>query len=85
MGKLFDPQQAAKALNSGNSVLALALDRLGQPGAKDELRLGFELLQRSLEALSPAKFLEAKPDLWLYFYEDFLAAYDQKLRKEWPP
>ena len=65
----LDPQQAAKALNSGNSVLALALDRLGQPGAKDELRLGFELLQRSLEALNPAKFLEAKPDLWLYFYE----------------
>jgi hypothetical protein len=79
----LEPQQAAKALNSGNSVLALALDRLGQPGAKDELRVGFELLQRSLEALDPAEFLKTKPDLWLYFYEDFLAAYDQKLRKDY--
>jgi hypothetical protein len=81
--KDLEPQQAAKALNSGNSVLALALDRLGQPGAKDELRIGFELLQRSLEALDPAEFLKTKPDLWLYFYEIFLAAYDQKLRKDY--
>lgn len=69
-------------MNSDNNVLALALDRLGQPGAKEELRLSFELLQRSLEALNP-EFLKAKPDLWLYFYEDFLAAYDSKLRKDY--
>jgi hypothetical protein len=46
------------------------------------LRVGFELLQRSLEALNPHDFLKSKPDLWLYFYEDFLAAYDPKLRKD---
>ncbi len=27
--------------------------------------------------------LKSKPDLWLYFYEDFLAAYDPKLRKDY--
>src|SRR6516162_1104195 len=49
---------------------------------REELRVGFELLQRSLEALNPHDFLKSKPDLWLYFYEDFLAAYDPKLRKD---
>ena len=41
------------------------------------------MLQRSLEALDPHDFLKSKPDLWLYFYEDFLAAYDPKLRKDY--
>ena len=45
--------------------------------------MGFELLRRSLEALDPADFLKSNPDLWLYFYEDFLAAYDPKLRKKY--
>jgi hypothetical protein len=36
-----------------------------------------------MEALDPAEFLKTKPDLWLYFYEDFLAAYDPKLRKDY--
>ena len=49
---------------------------------RGELRVGFELLQRSLEALNLHDFLKSSPDLWLYFYEDFLAAYDPKLRKD---
>jgi len=77
------PVEAAAALNSGNNLLARALELLGQPGARDELRVGFELLQRSLEALDPQAFLKTKPDLWLYFYEDFLAAYDPKLRNDY--
>ena len=27
--------------------------------------------------------MKTKPDLWLYFYEDFLAAYDAKLRRDY--
>jgi len=77
------PIDAAKTLDKGNRLLARALKLLGQSGARDELRTGFELLQRSLEALDPAQFLKGKPDLWLYFYEDFLAAYDPKLRKDY--
>ncbi len=77
------PAEAAKTLDRGNGLLARALELLGQPGARDELRVGFELLQRSLEALVPAEFLKTKPDLWLYFYEDFLAAYDPKLRNDY--
>ena len=79
----LDPATAAAALNRNNSVLALALERLGQKEAREELRVGFDLLQRSLMALNPRNFLKADPDIWLYFYEDFLAAYDPKLRKDY--
>lgn len=79
----LDPAEAAKTLDKGNRLLARALELLGQPDARKELRVGFELLQRSLEALDPHDFMKSKPDLWLYFYEDFLAAYDPKLRRDY--
>ena len=79
----LDPSAAASQLDKNNGVLALALDRLGQRKAREELRVGFELLQRSLKALNPDEFLKTGPDIWLYFYEDFLAAYDPKLRKDY--
>ena len=79
----LDPTDAAKALDKNNGLLARTLEILGQEGARDELRVGFDLLQRSLEALNPSDFLKSSPDLWLYFYEDFLAAYDPKLRKDY--
>ena len=77
------PTEAAQTLDKNNGLLARTLELLGQKGAREELRVGFELLQRSLEALSPYDFLKSKPDLWLYFYEDFLEAYDPKLRKDY--
>jgi hypothetical protein len=77
------PAEAAKTLDKNNGLLARTLELLGQPDARKELSVGFELLQRSLEALDPHDFLKSKPDLWLYFYEDFLAAYDPKLRKDY--
>ena len=40
-------------------------------------------MQRSLLALNPHEFLKTDPDIWLYFYEDFLAAYDPKLRRDY--
>lgn len=79
----LDPADAAKTLDKNNGLLAQALKLLGQDDARKELSVGFELLQRSLEALNPHDFLKSKPDLWLYFYEDFLAAYDAKLRKDY--
>lgn len=78
----LEPAEAAKTLDKKNGLLARTLELLGQKNAQAELRVGFELLQRSLEALDPADFLKSNPDLWLYFYEDFLAAYDPKLRKD---
>jgi hypothetical protein len=79
----LDPAEAAKTLDKNNGLLARTLELLGQPEARKELSVGFEMLQRSLEALNPHDFLKSKPDLWLYFYEDFLAAYDAKLRKDY--
>lgn len=79
----LEPAVAAKTLDKNNGLLARALELLGQKAARDELAVGFEMLQRSLEALNPHDFLKSKPDLWLYFYEDFLAAYDAKLRKDY--
>lgn len=79
----LEPTEAAKTLDKGNRLLARTLELLGQPAAREELRIGFELLQRSLEALSPHEFLKSNPDLWLYFYEDFLAKYDPKLRRDY--
>ena len=79
----LEPTEAAKTLDKNNGLLARALELLGQKAARDELAVGFEMLQRSLEALDPHDFLKSKPDLWLYFYEDFLAAYDPKLRKDY--
>ena len=79
----LDPTEAAKTLDKNNGLLARTLELLGHPDARKELAVGFEMLQRSLEALDPHDFLKSKPDFWLYFYEDFLAAYDPKLRKDY--
>ena len=79
----LDPAEAAKTLDANNGLLACTLELLGQKDARAELVVGFEMLKRSLEALDPHDFLKSKPDLWLYFYEDFLAAYDPKLRKDY--
>jgi hypothetical protein len=79
----LDPAVAAKTLDKNNGLLARTLELLGQAEARKELVVGFEMLQRSLEALDPHDFLKSKPDLWLYFYEDFLSAYDPKLRKDY--
>ena len=79
----LSPSRAAKTLDQNNGLLARALELLGQDDARQELRVGFELLGRSLEALDPHEFLKSDPDLWLYFYEDFLAAYDPKLRQNY--
>lgn len=79
----LDPTEAAKTLDKNNGLLARTLELLGQKAAREELAVGFEMLQRSLEALDPHDFMKSKPDLWLYFYEDFLAAYDPKLRKDY--
>ena len=78
----LDPAVASSHLDK-NGVLTIALERLGQKEAREELRVGFDLLQRSLMALDPHEFLKTAPDIWLYFYEDFLAAYDPKLRKDY--
>ncbi|MCB1883670.1 MAG: N-6 DNA methylase [Geminicoccaceae bacterium] len=77
----LEPDAAADALDRGNGLLAQTLRLLAQRDARREIDLGFGPLKRALEALDPRDFLErAGRDPWLYFYEDFLAAYDRDLR-----
>ncbi|MBV8521584.1 MAG: N-6 DNA methylase [Acetobacteraceae bacterium] len=67
---------------NGSGLIPQALRVLGDREAQRELRLGLDLVRRSLEALNSEDFLRRSPDPWLYFYEDFLGAYNPKLRKD---
>ncbi|MCA1715433.1 MAG: N-6 DNA methylase [Actinobacteria bacterium] len=75
-------ESAADALQSGHGLLAQTLRVLGDPQAREEISLGVGLLQRSIEAVDPTAVSKKNADPWLYFYEDFLAAYDKALRND---
>lgn len=57
---------------------------LADPHARQEIETGVELLERSISAVDPEEIARRSPggDPWLYFYEDFLAAYDRRLRND---
>src|SRR5215217_1180323 len=73
---------AAQALQSGHGLLSQALTLLADPQTREELATGVGLLERTISAVEPAELTRKDADLWLYFYEDFLAAYDRKLRND---
>ena len=79
---------------SQHDLLATALDLLENRPAREELSMPIELLQRAIEAVDARVLLadrgrqgafnpsqEVDRDPWLYFYEDFLRAYDKDLRR----
>jgi hypothetical protein len=72
---------AARTLRSGHTLLADALKILGDDSARAEIRLPVDLLERLIAAVD-ASILDQieSDDPWLYFYEDFLAAYDPRMR-----
>jgi hypothetical protein len=72
---------AESALAAQHNLLSRALQVLTDPGARAEMTASLDLLLRIIAAVPPATFTGPK-DPWLYFYEDFLAAYDPKLRKD---
>lgn len=76
-----DPNTAAQTLGTSHGLLARALQVLTDPAVEDEIGSALALLCRMIEAVRPATLKGQQPDPWLYFYEDFLAAYDPKLRK----
>lgn len=73
---------AAAKLDSGHGLLAETLRILTQPRARAEIEIPVALLERVIEAIDPVQ-LGKRGDPWLYFYEDFLAAYDPRRRKEY--
>lgn len=72
---------AQTALAASHSLLSRALQVLTDPNAQAEISASLNLLIRVIGAV-PSGALSGPEDPWLYFYEDFLAIYDPKLRKD---
>ena len=51
------------------------------PSVREKLLMPVELLERAIAAVDSIQF-QQHDDHWLYFYENFLGAYDPKLRKD---
>lgn len=73
---------AAAAIRRGHALLSTALEILSNPQARQEIDLGANLLERAIDAIDVTVLLKKHSDPWIYFYEEFLAAYDPKLRKD---
>jgi hypothetical protein len=71
-----------KHLGKTNSLIGAALRLLTDDvDNKATLKTSLDALIRVLDAVNWQAISKGKPDAWLYFYEDFLAEYDNKLRK----
>ncbi|MBW8002001.1 MAG: N-6 DNA methylase [Planctomycetes bacterium] len=81
---VLDLNNAYSTLESHHLLLARSLHFLTDPKALTEISSSLSLAQRVIHEI-PKETLQADSDTddpWLFFYEDFLAAYDPKLRKE---
>ena len=66
----------------GHTLLADVLRTLADPLARRETATPVELLERVIGAIDVDQLRRGDADPWLYFYENFLAAYDPKLRRD---
>ena len=73
---------AEAALDTQHNLMARALRFLTDSQVRSETGASLDLLVRVIGALPPAALEGTADDPWLHFYEDFLAAYDQRLRKQ---
>ncbi len=74
-------ESAEAGLSAHHNLLSRALQVLTDPTARAEMAASLDLLLRVIAVVPPATLTGPK-DPWLYFYEEFLAAYDPKLRKD---
>jgi hypothetical protein len=73
---------AAQELRKSNSLIATALRLLTDDVTNQEaLKTSLTTLTRVLDEVNWHTISKDKPEAWLYFYEDFLEVYDNKLRK----
>ena len=74
---------AVQRLEARHGLLAQVLHILSQREAREEVEVAVDLLERVIAAINPAMMVGSETsDPWLYFYEEFLAAYDPKLRND---
>jgi hypothetical protein len=74
---------AAQELRKSNSLIATALRLLTDDVTNQEaLKTSLATLTRVLDEVNWHTISKDKPEAWLYFYEDFLEVYDNKLRKQ---
>jgi hypothetical protein len=78
----LEPTKAADTIRTRHGLLADTLDVLSQRTAYQQVKVPLDLLRRTIEAVDPTKFSGSAADPWLYFYEDFLGAYDPAMRKQ---
>lgn len=75
-------EQAALELRKSNSLIGTALRLLTEnPSNQKALKTSLDTLTRVLDAVNWHTISKDKPEAWLYFYEEFLEVYDNKLRK----
>ncbi|RAO25502.1 hypothetical protein ONO23_05854 [Micromonospora noduli] len=74
---------AAKRLAGTHSLIGTALRVLTDPVVKDNaLATSVATMSRVLSTVDWPTISKGEPDVWLYFYEEFLAEYDSKLRRK---
>ena len=76
-----DLGHAAALLGRTNSLIGTALRVLTEESIQDDLKTSIETLKRVLDAVDWPTISKGEEDAWLYFYEQFLAVYDNALRK----
>lgn len=75
--------KAVQALQTGHRLLSDALKILNDDRARKEIEVSVSMLERVIAAIDvKALAKKTKGEVWLYFYEYFLAAYDPKMRKD---
>ncbi len=74
---------APAAIGPGHKLLSSAVRLLGQPETIERIGWSVQALVETARLVDPARlFRKGKDDPALYFYEDFLGAYDPALRKK---
>lgn len=75
-------ETAAQELRKTNTLIGTALRLLtDDPSNQDVLKTSLGTLTRVLDAVDWHTISKDKPEAWLYFYEEFLEVYDNRLRK----
>jgi hypothetical protein len=75
--------QVAEELSESSTLIGAALRLLtDNVETQQTLKTALATLTRVLDEVDWAKISKGDADAWLYFYEEFLAVYDNKLRKQ---